>query len=373
MATKTKRGSRRSSGLRVMVTGGTGFVGFHTVRVLHEAGHDVVLLVRSPEKMQRVMRPFGLDGLAHVQGDIADRGSVHKALKGCDAVVHAAAMVNIHAKDAVDTIQTNRRGTELVIGGAVETGIERIVQVSSSTALFNPGLEQVDEKSPLGTQAVGYGRSKIESDLYVRGLQAKGASVYTTYPGTILGPDDPGLSEGMVGLGATLDTGVFLTSSGIQIIDVRDLAEVHRRLLERGGPPARYPMGGTYFAWSDFADLLDEVIGQPLRRIKAPGRALQAAGRLGDLINRFISFEFPLSYEATWYATEWTPSDDSLVKKTLGFEYRDPRETLADSILWLSEAGHLKRTEFADYIRRRRQRQHAATAGKRRARARSRN
>jgi hypothetical protein len=132
-------------------------------------------------------------------------------------------------------------------------------------------------------------------------------------------------------------------------------------------------MGGTYFAWSDFADLLDEVIGQPLRRIKAPGRALQAAGRLGDLINRFISFEFPLSYEATWYATEWTPSDDSLVKKTLGFEYRDPRETLADSILWLSDAGHLKRTEFADYVRRRRQRQHPAAAGKRRAGARSRN
>lgn len=352
------RSARRktTSGLRVLVTGGTGFVGFHTVRALHEAGHDVRLLVRSTDKMRRVLGPFGLDALDHVQGDIADEQSVERALAGCDAVVHAAANVNIHATDALQTIRVNRRGTELVIGGAVARGIERIVQVSSSTALFNPGLDKVDENSPLGTQAVGYGRSKIESDLYVRGLQQHGAGIYTTYPGSIIGPDDPGLSEAMQGLVTLLDDVFVITTSGTQMIDVRDLATAHVRLIERGGPPARYMMGGQFFAWAEMADIVEDVIGARLRRVRVSKGMLQALGRLGDVVHRIKPFKAPVTFEAVWYATEWTPSDDSKVKRELNLEYRDIRESLGDSIVWLAKKGYLAHAEFAEHILARRAR-----------------
>lgn len=348
---------KRDSGMRVLVTGATGFVGFHTAKVLHEAGHEVRLLVRSVEKMRRVMKPFGMDALKHVKGDIADAPSVARALRDCDAVVHAAAAVNIRATDALETIRTNRRGTELVIGGAVERGIDRIVQVSSSTALFNPGLDMVDEDSPLGTQDVGYGRSKIESDLYVRGLQQHGAGIYTTYPGSIMGPDDPGLSEAMAGLMTLLGVVYFVTSSGTQIVDVRDLAEAHLRLIERGGPPERYLMGGQFFTWSEMADILEDLIGTRLRRVHVSKGALQALGRFGDMMHSFMSLDIPLTFEAVQYATEWTQSDDSKVKRVLGIEYRDIRETLGDSVIWLVEKGHLKQEKFAQHIMGQRARQ----------------
>jgi len=362
-ATRSRRSS--SSALRVLVTGGTGFVGCHTARALHEAGHAVRLLVRSPDKMRRVLGPYGLDGLDHVHGDIADENSVARALEGCDAVVHAAASVNIHATDALETIRTNRRGTELVIGGAVERGVSRIVQVSSSTALFNPGLQKVDEDSPLGTQAVGYGRSKIESDLYVRGLQQHGAPVYTTYPGSIIGPDDPGLSEAMVGLRSALDDFCVITTGGIQIVDVRDLALAHLKLIERGGPPARYMMGGQFYEWKEFAEMLESLVGAKLKRLRAPRLALQMLGRIGDIVHRFRPFDLPITYEAVWYATEWTPSDDSLVQSELGIRYRDSRETLADAIVWLASKGYLKFPEFAEHIRRERSRKTAPRASAR--------
>lgn len=348
MARSVRR--RTGSGMRVLVTGGTGFVGFHTVKALHEAGHEVRLLVRSPDKMRRVMAPFGLDTLEHVKGDIADEKSVMRALRDCDAVVHSAAAVNVRATDALETIRTNRRGTELVIGGAVEQGIDRIVQVSSSTALFNPGLKKVDENSPLGTQGVGYGRSKIEADLYVRGLQQNGACIYTTYPGSIMGPDDPGLSEAMAGLMTLLDVIYIVTTSGTQIIDVRDLAEAHVRLIERGGPPARYMMGGQYFTWAAMADMLEDLVGARLRRVNISKRVAQTIGKLGDLLYSMRTFEIPITYEAVWYATEWTPSDDSKIKRELGIEFRDTRETLGDSIVWLAKNGHLKHVEFAEHI-----------------------
>lgn len=348
MARNVRR--KTGSGMRVLVTGGTGFVGFHTVKELHAAGHSVKLLVRSTDKMRRVLKPFGLDSLDHVQGDIADEKSVEKALQGCDAVVHAAANVNIHAADALETIRINRRGTELVIGGAVARGIDRIVQVSSTTALFNPGFDVVDENSPLGTQSVGYGRSKIEADLYVRGLQQKGAGIYTTYPGSVVGPDDPGLSEAMQGLVTLLDAIYVITSTGTQMIDVRDLAIAHVRLIERGGPPERYMMGGQYYAWAEMADILEDLIGARLRRVRMSKGVLQLLGRAIDYVHQVKPLSIPITSESVWYATEWTPSDDSKVKRTLGLEYRDIRETLGDAIIWLAKKGHLKHAEFGEHI-----------------------
>jgi nucleoside-diphosphate-sugar epimerase len=347
-------------GLRVLVTGGTGFVGFHTARALHEAGHRLRLLVRSPGKMRRLFGPVGLVEIDHVVGDITDPGSVARALEGCDAVVHAAAMVNLQARDALETLRMNRRGTELVIGGAAKRGVGRIVQVSSITTLFNPGLDRIDEDSPLGTQTGGYGRSKVETEFFVRGLQACGAPVYTTYPGMIAGPDDPGLSEGNHGLLGLLDQFVLVTTGGVQIIDVRDLALAHLKLVERGGPPARYLLGGQFFRWAELGDILESLIGAPLRRIELPPWVVEGLGHVGDAVSRVLPLDLQLSHERACYATRWPPSDDSRALRELKLRYRDIRDTLADAIVWLADAGHLKHREFAAHIR-------AARAADRRA------
>jgi dihydroflavonol-4-reductase len=329
--------------LKVMVTGGTGFVGFHTVKALVDAGHSVRLLIRSPEKMQRVFAPFGLENLPCVKGDITDEASVNEALDGCNAVVHSAALVSVHASDSEKVLNNNLLGTRLVLGGAWKRGIQRMIQVSSTTALFRTGVTGVDESSTLGTALSGYGRSKIECEKFVRALQAEGAPIYTTYPGSIMGPDDPGLSEAMIGLRTFLNTGLLLeTTSGIQIIDVRDLAQAHLGLLERGGPPARYLMGGNYYSWSDYAGVMEEVASRKFRRLSVRPGLLKAAGAVGDVLSRFIKMELPLSRESVIYATEWAVADDRLIKETLGLAYRDTEETLRNSIEWLRSSGYLK-------------------------------
>lgn len=328
--------------MRVMVTGGTGFVGFHTVRALHAAGHEPRLLVRSLDKMARLYEAYGLSGLDCVRGDVTDPVSVAKALEGCDAVVHAAAMVSIHAVDSQRVLHDNLRGTKLVLGGAAERGIPRMLQVSSTTALFRPGLRRIEDSAPLGVASSGYGRSKIECDRYVRALQEEGAPIQTTYPGSVLGPDDPGRSEAIAGLQSMLVGRVVpATTSGFQLIDVRDLARAHLLLLERGGPPARYVMGGHFFTWPEFAELLEDVTGGRFLRPPVPAFALRWIGRAADQLSRFVPLAFPISLESTIYMTAWARSDDRAVRDDLGLRYRGARETLRDTIRWMRGAGLL--------------------------------
>ena len=86
-------------GMRVLVTGGTGFVGSHTVAALIAAGHEVRLLVRSPDRIAPALRPLGVtERLDHLVGDVTDPSSVARALEDCDAVVHAASVYNLDAR-----------------------------------------------------------------------------------------------------------------------------------------------------------------------------------------------------------------------------------------------------------------------------------
>src|SRR5699024_10283282 len=109
-------------------------------------------------------------------------------------------------------------------------------------------------------------RSKRDSDAHVRVMQAKGMPVQMTYPAAIFGPDDPGLSEANHGLVQFLTKVFPRTSSGMQCVDVRDVAVAHLRLLERpvekDPQDAHYIIGGHFHTWKDFHRMLENLTGQ---------------------------------------------------------------------------------------------------------------
>ena len=135
----------------------------------------------------------------------------------------------IDKKDAQRVHHTNVGGTKLVIGKAAECGIEHIIHVSSVTALYNPDAGFLNEFSPPGTAKNAYGKSKVESEIYVRGLQDSGAPIHITYPGSVIGPDDPALTEPHQGLKTYLSSVIPVMPSGNQWVDVRDIAIAHLR------------------------------------------------------------------------------------------------------------------------------------------------
>jgi nucleoside-diphosphate-sugar epimerase len=327
--------------MRVMVTGGTGFTGSHTTRALLAAGHRVRLLVRDATKVKRVFEPHGLALEDVVVGDITDEASVNEAMRGCDAVFHGAAVVDLRASMAKQVLETNARGVELVVCGAHRKGLPSIVYVSSLSIFFSPGCGPLDPSMPIAPPTTVYARSKADAERKVRALQEEGAPIRISYPVGIVGPDDPGMSDANHAVYSWFkDTGV-VTSGGFQIVDVRDVAAVHRALLELPEGAHRYSAAGEMLSWKELYPFLDGLTGKHVRRVTVPGRALRGLGVVGDVVKRVREFNFPLTRDAMSFATQWPGADASRTTRDLGVAFRPSEETYRDTLRWMAAAGHL--------------------------------
>jgi dihydroflavonol-4-reductase len=181
--------------MRVLVTGGTGYLGSHTVAALVERGHQVRLLVRAPQRVAPAVAPLGLQAgdLEAVVGDVTDPAAVQQAVAGCQAVVHAASVYSLDRRDAGRVRQVNAPGTELVLGAAQRAGLDPIIYVSSTVALLPPSGQPLTPNSRVGQPPGPYLGSKAQAERVARRYQQAGAPVVTTYPGFVLGPHDPHL------------------------------------------------------------------------------------------------------------------------------------------------------------------------------------
>jgi nucleoside-diphosphate-sugar epimerase len=326
--------------MHVLITGGTGFVGGWTAKVIADAGHSIRFLVRNPDRLQTSVAKLGVDVSDFAVGDITDRVSIRDALRGCDAVVHSAALVATDPRQTNEMLTTNMQGAQNVLGQSVELGLDPIIHVSSFTALFRPGLEMLTAELPVVGGADGYGTSKAQVEIYARGLQDAGAPVNITYPGMVLGPPvGDQFGEAGEGVKAALQMHAIPgRSAAWLVVDVRDLAALHAALLEPGRGPRRYTAGGHRVPASELANMLGQIAGTPMVAVPIPDTALRVAGAVLDRAGRFLPFDTPFTSAGMQYYTQMPASDDSPSERELGITFRDPTETVADTFEALRSA-----------------------------------
>ncbi|MDP3859068.1 MAG: NAD-dependent epimerase/dehydratase family protein [Stagnimonas sp.] len=331
--------------MKVFATGATGLVGANTVRALVAAGHQARLLVRDEAAARRYYARHGVEIEGYVGVDILDQAGLQQAMQGCDALFHAAASISLNPRLAQQTYRNNVGATKAVMGAAIAQGIRNLVYVSSYSVLFKPGLATVDETTPLAEPTEPYSRSKRDSDEYVRGLQEQGWPIQMSYPAAVVGPDDPKLSESNYAIKAFITQALMQTSAGFQCVDVRDLAQAHRFLLENpvqgDACEARYLLGGHYLSWVELRELLERLLGYRLRTPKVPPGLLRGFGAATDLAKRLIPFETPISAEAMSFITEWAPASSTRYLALSGAQFRTAEQTYGDAIRWLCASGHL--------------------------------
>ena len=344
--------------MKVMVTGGTGYVGAYSVKALLDAGHTVRLLVRDPAKAAAMLGALGIGKVDCVKGDMTDEASVLKALKGCQAVLHCAAVVSTDRRRADEMMQANPRGAELVVGHAARLGLDQIVYVSSVAAVLDPAAPVLTADMPLGPLEGGYAKSKAAAETYVRGLQDAGAPIVITYPGSVTGPAaGKVLGEASGGIAANLKSGSLPTQDAAwSLIDARDLGAIHAALMVKGQGPRRFMCGGHYLTMAQIAELLRELTGREIKVMKMSGALLRGLGAAADAIGRIIPFDTVFTHEAMVCYTQMPPTDDRAVRKELGVRYRKVTQTLRDAIVALHAAGQITDEQAGKLAKARRRR-----------------
>ena len=333
--------------MRVLVTGATGFVGSHAVKALQDAGHTVRVFVRAPAKLDSVTARVGVDlaSLETVQGDIVDAGAVGTAVDGCDAVVHAAAVVGTDPSTEADVEATNFAGALNVLGAAADAGCDPIVHVSSAAALFPFSTDPVTAGHPVGTARLPYARSKAECEHLARRFQASGRGLVIVYPGMVVGPGDYGESTQVQPLKLWL-TKPYPRSPGftVTLVDVRDIAAVIAACMQAGRGPKRYVMFGHHLTADELLSRLCEVTGRDLRSVPVPKAVFWLWGQVGDLARR-LGRDLVLTSEGVEYMFNCCAGDNSFAEQDTGVSLRPAAESLADAIAWMRDNGYITAEE----------------------------
>lgn len=258
------------AGVAVFLTGGSGFVGSHVARLLVSRGARVRCLVRSRSRADD-LRSLGVE---LVEGDLRDRASVARALADAELVFHCAADYRLHADDPFELYATNVDGTDHVMRTAFERHVRRVVHTSSVATLV-PARDgtPVDERAR-GTleQMIGdYERSKLLGQRTVERWAARGLPVVIVSPATPVGEGDtkPTPTGQIVvdflrhRMPATVDT-------GLNLVDVRDVAAGHLLAAERGRDGENYILGHRNLTLRQILELVGRISGQPAPRFEIP-------------------------------------------------------------------------------------------------------
>lgn len=330
--------------MRILVTGGNGFIGSHTVAALVRAGHQVRLLVRNPDQVARSLTPHDVEVDDVVVGDVLDADAVRGALDGVDAVIHAAAVYSLNPKHAGRIRRTNVSATRLVLGAAAELGLDPIVHVSSTVTLVRRGGS--GPELPLGDIALPYTQSKIDSEIVARELQESGAPVTIVYPGATLGPLDPYCGDQTERLHAIVRGLMPMwPRGGMHMTDVRDVASVLAAAVEPGREARRLVVPGHHVDAATLYGAARAATGQRIPVMTPPLSVMRMATAAAGQLNRILPdrWHYPADREGIEIVCRDCRVDDSPARLQLGVVPRPFGETVAETVSSSVETGRLAR------------------------------
>lgn len=263
---------------KAFVTGGSGFIGANVVRALLNAGVAVRVLAR-PSSNRRNLEGLPVEIL---EGDLLDALVLRKLVQGCDTVFHVAADYRLWVPDPAVMVATNVQGTDNVLRAASEAGVGRVVYTSSVAAVGRPLNGGVGDETmnPSPQQLIGpYKRSKFEAELVARRWVKRGLPLVIVNPSTPIGPYDrkPTPTGKIIvdfmnrRMPAYLDT-------GLNFVDVEDVAAGHLLAAEKGRVGERYILGHQNLTLLEFCRLLSDLTDLQPPRWKIPYPVAYAVG-----------------------------------------------------------------------------------------------
>jgi dihydroflavonol-4-reductase len=256
--------------MKVFITGATGFVGHHVALALDEQGADLRLLVRKSSNLKNLE---GIRGETYV-GDLLDPESLRAGLEGCDAVMHVAADYRLWIRDPETMYRANVDGTRELLRMAREAGVPRAVYTSSvATMHFRTDGIVINEDTPVSLKdMVGhYKRSKFLAEQEAIKAAEAGQQVIILNPTTPIGPNDAKPTPtGRIFVDFLKGKFPAYMDTGLNLVDVAEVARTHVAALTAGKPGKRYILGGENLTLKQILDKMSAITGIPSPTVKIP-------------------------------------------------------------------------------------------------------
>ncbi len=316
----------------VLVTGATGFLGKHLVEQLRpEPDTSLRLLCRG-------LSPWERDSAVEViHGDIVNREHVVHAAEGVSEIYHLAGIVSRNPRDQELLYQTHIEGTRNVCEAALEHKVEKVVVVSTSGTIAVSTTPTVhDEKSGYKNEVVGewpYYLSKIFAEKLALDYHMRnGLKVVIVNPSLLLGVADDRNSS-------TRDVALFLKGEikvipkgGLNFVDVRDVAQGLKLAMRSGQPGERYLMGNVNWTFRQLIEKVAEISGKSAPTREPPFEVALWGARALRVIYPLLGKKVDLDEASIKMSACYWYCDSSKARTELGFQTRDPEETLKETV-----------------------------------------
>jgi dihydroflavonol-4-reductase len=321
-----------------LVTGGTGFLGSHLVRLLAGEGvkHLRVLSTSAPAWLEEL-------GVESIEGSITSPEDVRRALAGVAEVYHLAGRVSRASEGAHEMYRLHVEGTRLLCEAATVAGVKSIVLASTSgtIAVTDAGDVAPDEDWPTPLDIVSrwpYYASKVYQERAAReNFGGKGRRLVFMNPSLLLGPGDERLSSTKVVLDFLARKIPTVPKGGLSFVDARDAARAFHAAMQKGAHGERYLLGAANWTFEKFFGRLERITKVPAPFISLPSRLSLAGARGLSALYKHWKLAPPVEPAEIEMADYFWYLDSSKAQHELGFNARDPQETLLDTVNYVRD------------------------------------
>ena len=327
--------------MRVFITGATGFVGAHVARRYAAEGASLRLLTRKTSRLD------GLSGLDAdiVKGDLREPEGLRSGLCGCDALVHVAADYRLWVRDPQEMYAANVDGTRELLRLARETGVPRVVYTSSvATMGFKSDGSIVNEDTPVSlADMIGpYKRSKFLGEQEAIKAAHDGQHVMILNPTTPIGPGDwKPTPTGRIIVDFLNRKFPAYVDTGLNLVDVDEVARMHVVALDHGRPGERYILGGENLTLKQILDRMSAITGLPSPTRKVPHAVAMAFAFFDENITgRLLGKEPRATIEAVRMGRKIMFASSARAEQELGFKVLPIYNALRSAIEWFVANGY---------------------------------
>jgi dihydroflavonol-4-reductase len=329
--------------MTTLLTGGAGFIGAHIARALLSRGDDVRCLVRPTSRLHNL---HGLP-VEIVRGDLGDVSSLRRAISGCRTVFHCAADYRLYARDPAELYRNNVEGTRHLLQAAADAGCARVVYTSSVATLALPADGRPADEGAEGSleaMAGDYERSKFLAEREVATWLRRGLPVVTVSPASVVGERDARPTPtGQIIVDFLNGRLPAYVDTGLNLIDVHDVAAGHLAAAERGVAGERYLLAHHNVTLADLLQLLATLTGLPAPRLRLPHWLPLAFAHVEAGLARWRRLPPRVPLEGARMARHRMFFDGSKAVRELGLPQSPVAPALQRAIDWFVAEGYVHR------------------------------